>query len=373
MTENTATDTDHRPGRSRITDQVKDVVLPAATKVSLQLMPHIPDRVKRLMLGGRSVTVDGNTLDTTLQLLLTSQRAAGMPGLVASDDVHIAREQLDATAAMFRQLLPTQVSEHTLPGPDGGAIPARRYRPLEGDAVAPLLIYYHGGGFSIGSLDTHDDLCRFICRNAKINVLSVDYRMAPEHKAPAAVDDAYAAYRWVTDHPTDFGADPARIAIGGDSAGGNLAAVVAQRCRDDAARPPALQLLLYPITDIGGEYRSRRLFAEGYFLTADNMDWFTANYLDGSSVDRTDPRVSPLLAEDLSGLCPALVVTAGFDPLRDEGNRYAEALRAAGVAVDLRQHGTLIHAFANFFPLGGGSATATAAMVSALRAHLSRI
>ncbi|MGV0834904.1 alpha/beta hydrolase [Mycolicibacterium thermoresistibile] len=335
-------------------------------------MPHIPDRVKRLMLGGRTVTVDGNTLDTTLQFLLASQRAAGLPGLVASDDVDIARTQLNATAAMFRQLLPTRVSEHTLPGPDG-PLGARLYQPLEGDAVAPLLVYYHGGGFSIGGLETHDDLCRYICRNAEINVLSVDYRMAPEHKAPAAVDDAFAAYRWVIDHPGDVGADPARIAVGGDSAGGNLAAVVAQRCRAEGVRPPALQLLLYPITDICGEFRSRTLFAEGYFLTAHDMDWFAANYLDGSPVDKTDPRVSPLLADDLSGLAPALVLTAGFDPLRDEGNRYAEAMRAAGVAVDLREYGSLIHAFANFFPLGGGSATATAEMVSALRAHLSRL
>lgn len=372
VTDNTATVIDRRPGRNRVAARVKDTVLPAATKVSLQLMPHIPDRVKRLMLGGRSVTVDGNTLDTTLQLLLASQRAAGLGGLVADDDVHIARAQLSATAAMFRQHLPAEVSDRILPGPDGD-IPARLYRPLEGDAVAPLLVYYHGGGFSIGGLDTHDDLCRFICRNARINVLSVDYRMAPEHRAPAAGDDAFAAYRWVLDHPADVGADPARIVVGGDSAGGNLAAVVAQRCRDEAVRPPALQLLLYPVTDICGEYRSRTLFAEGYFLTAHDLDWFTANYLDGSPVDATDPRVSPLRADDLSGLAPALVLTAGFDPLRDEGNRYAEAMRAAGVAVDLREYGALIHAFANFFPLGGGSATATAEMVSALRAHLSRI
>ena len=367
-----ASTTDPRSAPNRIAGQVKDAVLPVATKVSLRSLPHIPDPVKRLLLGGRSIIVDGNTLDTTLHLMLAAQRAAGMPGLVAGDDVNEARAQLSATAAMFRQYLPAEVAEHTLPGP-AGPIRARLYRPLEGVAPAPLLIYSHGGGFCIGGLDTHDDLCRDICRNAGINVLSVDYRLAPEHKAPAAVEDAYAAYRWVLDHPGDVGADPARIAVGGDSAGGNLAAVVAQRCRDEGAPAPALQLLLYPVTDLRGRYRSRTLFADGFFLTAEDMDWFTAHYLDGSGVDEKDPRVSPLLADDLSGLAPALVVTAGFDPLRDEGNEYAEAMRAAGVPVDLREYGSLIHAFANFFPLGGGSATATAEVISALRAHLSRV
>ncbi len=224
----------------------------------------------------------------------------------------------------------------------------------------------------IGDLDSHDDLCRLICRDGGITVLSVDYRLAPEHKAPAAADDAYAAFRWATEHAAELGVDPDRIAVGGDSAGGNLAAVVSQRARTAGAPLPALQLLIYPAVDVCSETRSKTLFSDGYFLTARDMDWFMDLYLEGATVDPTDPDVSPLLADDLSGLPPALVLTGGFDPLRDEGDRYAEALRNAGVPVDLRQERSLIHGFANFFPLGGDSETATAAMISALRAHLSR-
>ena len=180
-------------------------------------------------------------------------------------------------------------------------------------------------------------------------MLSVDYRLAPEHKAPAGSDDAYAAFRWALDHAAELGADPGRVAVGGDSAGGNLAALVSLRARDEGARLPALQLLLYPVTNFSGETRSQTLFADGFFLTKRDMDWCREQYLDGARVDAADPRVSPLLADDLSGLPPALVVTAGFDPLRDEGRQYADALRAAGVTVDYREFGSLIHGFANFF------------------------
>jgi len=232
-------------------------------------------------------------------------------------------------------------------------------------------VFYHGGGHVIGSLDTHDDLCREICRTGRVHVLSVDYRLAPEHKAPAGSEDAYSAYRWACEHAAELGADPQRVAVGGDSAGGNLAALVSLRARDEKAPLPALQLLLYPVTDYHGQTRSQTLFARGFFLTRHDRDWFSERFLGGAQVEETDPRVSPLLA-DLSGLPPALVVTAGFDPLRDEGRRYADALREAGVPVDYREYGSLVHAFANFFPLGGASATATADVISAMRAHLTR-
>ncbi len=211
-----------------------------------------------------------------------------------------------------------------------------------------------------------------ICDGAGVHVLSVDYRLAPEHKAPAAVEDAYAGYRWALEHAAELGADPGRVAVGGDSAGGNLAAVVAQRARDDGAPPPMLQLLLYPITNFAGQTRSQGLFADGYFLRRWDMDFCQGKYIGGSGVDSADPRVSPLLAEGLSGLPPTLLVTAGFDPLRDEGRQYTEALRAAGNSVDAREFGSLIHAFANFIGLGGGSVTAIGEVTSALRAHLNR-
>jgi acetyl esterase len=322
------------------------------------------------MLGRRSITIDGNTLDTTLQLMLAAQRAAGLGGLVSSDDVATARSRLQILAASFKKDIPVAaVTNLSIPGP-AGPIPARHYRPAE--PGAPLLVFYHGGGFVMGDLDTHDDLCRVICRDGGIHVLSLAYRLAPEHKAPAGPDDAFAAYRWALDHAAELGADPARVAVGGDSAGGNLSALVSQRARNEGIRLPALQLLIYPVTNLLGKTRSQTLFAEGYFLTKRDMDWFMDKYLDGADVDGTDPRVSPLLAGDLSGLPPALVLTGGFDPLRDEGTQYAEAMRAAGVIVDRRPFGSLVHGFANFFPLGGGSATATTEMISALRAHLVR-
>ncbi|MDY6869926.1 MAG: alpha/beta hydrolase [Actinomycetota bacterium] len=350
---------------------VRDTLVNGATRATLRILPLLPDPLKRALLGFRSITVDGNTLDTTLQLLLAAQRAAGISGLVASDDVAVSRRQLAITAGMLPANIVCDVTELSIPGP-AEAIPARLYRPTTSDAGSALLVFYHGGGFVIGDLDTHDDLCRLICRDGGITVLSVDYRLAPEHKAPAAADDAYAAFRWATEHAAELGVDPDRIAVGGDSAGGNLAAVVSQRARTAGAPLPALQLLIYPAVDVRSETRSKTLFSDGYFLTARDMDWFMDLYLEGATVDPTDPDVSPLLADDLSGLPPALVLTGGFDPLRDEGIAYAEALRAAGVPVDLREERSLIHGFVNFFPLGGDSATATAAMISALRAHLSR-
>jgi acetyl esterase len=348
----------------------RDAIVNAAAGVTARALPRIPDAVKRLMLGGRSITVDGNTLDTTLQLMLAGQRAAGIDGLVSSDDVPVTRSQLRTLTASLKQDIPVAaVTNLSIPGP-AGQIPARHYRAAAADA--PLLVFYHGGGWVIGDLDTHDDLCRLICRDGAVHVLSVDYRLAPENKAPAAVDDAFAAYQWALDHAADLGADAGRIAVGGDSAGGNLAAVVSQQARNEGVPLPALQLLIYPRTNFGRETRSITLFANGYFLTKRDIDWFTDKYVDGAEIDATDPRLSPLLADDLSGLPPALVLTAGFDPLRDEGAQYAEAMRAAGVTVDHRQFGSLIHGFANLFPLGGGSTVATTEMISAMRAHLSR-
>ena len=203
-------------------------------------------------------------------------------------------------------------------------------------------------------------------------MLSIGYRLAPEHKAPAGVLDGFAAYRWTVDNAADLGADPTRVAVGGDSAGGNLAAVAAQLARNEGVQPPAVQLLMYPGTDYTAKTRSHTLFGDGFFLTKRHLAWLRHEYLDGADVDSSDPLVSPLRADDLSGLCPALVLTGGFDPLRDEGTQYAKAMRDAGVVVDHREFGSLAHGFASFFALGGDSATATTEMISALRAHLSR-
>jgi acetyl esterase len=345
----------------------REAAVNTAAGVTLRALPHIPHAVKRLLLGGRSVTIDGNTLDTTLQLMLAGQKLTGIHGLVNADDVATARGQLEALAAGFRQNIPVaSVTNLLIPGP-AGDIRARHYRPVDGGG--PLLVFFHGGGQVIGSLDSHDDLCREICKRGGMHVLSVDYRLAPEHPAPAGTDDAYAAFRWAHEHAAELGADPGRLAVGGDSAGGNQATLVAHRARGDGP-VPALQFLLYPVVNYADETRSQTLFANGYFLTRDDLGWFREKYLSGA-IGPDDPRASPLLADDLSGLPPTLIVTAGFDPLRDEGRQYAEALRAAGVSVDHREFGSLIHGFANFFPLGGDSATAMAELISALRAHLS--
>jgi len=348
----------------------------AATTAGAKVIPWIPTAIRRGLVRGRSVIIDGNTLDPTLQLLLSGQRAVGIDGLAVDGDPAAARAQLRESLLNFPgPQIHVEVDEITLPGP-AGEIAARHYRPASG-GVAPLLVFYHGGGWTIGDLDTHDALCRLTCRDAGIHVLSIDYRLAPEHPGPAAVEDAYAAFKWAYEHAGELGAAPGRVAVGGDSAGGNLAAVVCQLARDEAQNGespvPVLQWLIYPRTDFTAQTRSMSLFARGFLLTRRDMDWFHAQYLRGSGIDPADPRVSPLLAESLSGLAPALIAVGGFDPLRDEGEAYAAALRAAGIAVDLRYMGSLTHGFMNLFQLGGDSAVATSELISALRAHLSRI
>jgi acetyl esterase len=347
-----------------------------ATTAGAKVIPWIPTAAQRTLVRGRAVMIDGNTLDPTLQLMLTGQRVVGIDGMVIDDDAAASRAQLREGLLSFSgPQIHVEVDEIKLPGP-GGEIAARHYRPPNG-AAAPLLVFYHGGGWTIGDLDTAEALCRLTCRDAGIHVLSIDYRLAPEHVAPAAVEDAYAAFIWAYEHAGELGAIPGRVAVGGDSAGGNLAAVVCQLARDDAQNTggpaPVLQWLIYPRTDLTAQTRSLSLFARGFVLTKRDMDWFESQYLRRSDLDRADPRVSPLLAESLSGLAPALIAVAGFDPLRDEGESYATALRDAGTAVDLRCMGSLTHGFANLFPLGGGSAAATSELISALRAHLSRV
>ncbi len=229
----------------------------------------------------------------------------------------------------------------------GGPIPLRVYRPagVAASVALPGLMYFHGGGWVIGDLDTHDVLCRQLTAEAGVTVVNVDYRLAPEHKFPAAADDAWAATRWTVAHASEFGVDAGRLAVGGDSAGGNLAAVVALQARDTGAPIIKLQVLVYPVTDVAAESRSYQDFSEGYMLTRESMRWFTAHYL-AAAGQANDWRVSPLRASSHAGLPPALVVTAGFDPLRDEGAAYAAKLQQAGVLVDYVCYGGMIHGFA---------------------------
>jgi acetyl esterase len=235
------------------------------------------------------------------------------------------------------------VENGTLAGPHG-AIGWRLYRPpVRGDA-SPALVYFHGGGWTIGDLDTHDVLCRQLCLGAGITLLSVDYRLGPEHRFPAAIDDALAASRWVQREAASLGIDPARVAVGGDSAGGNIAAVLPLLLRDAGETLPAFQLLIYPATDMRCGAPSHRTNGQGYLLTNESIAYYRANYI-ADPAQWTDPRASPLLAENLRGLPPALVLTAGFDPLRDEGRQYADALSAAGNAVQYICFERQLHGF----------------------------
>ena len=337
--------------------------------VGVKVMPWIPPWLKRLLTGGRRITVDGNTLDATLQLILIAQRSTRTGGLSADGDLEVARALMRKSNPATNTGVAVPTTDLTIPGPDS-PLRARHYRPAVAEA-APLLLFFHGGGFVVGDIESHDGLCRMICRDAAIHVLSVDYRLAPEHRAPAAVDDCVAAYRWARGHAAELGADPSRIGVGGDSAGGNLAALVTLRSREEGIPQPTLQVLLYPVLDLSAKTRSRTLFSDGFFLSKLEQDRQVELYLGGTGLASDDARVSPLKAADLSGLAPALVVTAGFDPLRDEGNEYAVALRSAGVTVDHRQFDALTHGFAGIAHYGGGSADATTATISAIRAHLS--
>jgi acetyl esterase len=265
------------------------------------------------------------------------------------------------------------VADRNIPGP-GGDLPVRIYVPAGASAPAggaglPVLVWLHGGGWVIGDLETADGTVRAMANGAGVVVVSVDYRLAPENPFPAAVDDAVAAVRWVADNAAELGVDPARLAVGGDSAGGNLAAVVAQQLRDGGPAV-AFQLLVYPVTDANITTPSYDENAVGYFLEKETMEWFRGHYLgDG---DRDDPRISPLVAADdaLVGLPSALVITAEYDPLRDEGEAYGERLRSAGVEVTVTRYDGVIHGFFSMRDMLPDGAAAVGQAVDALRKAL---
>ncbi|MDQ4118804.1 MAG: alpha/beta hydrolase [Actinomycetota bacterium] len=283
-------------------------------------------------------------LDAHAQGLLEAMAAQGLKDF-SEMEVEEAREV--ALAFIDLQGEPEQVadvSDRRVPGP-AGEIPVRVYRADTGsDGPQPVVVYIHGGGWVIGDIEVADKPCRSLANAVGATVVSVGYRKGPEHRFPAAPEDCYAATKWVADNAGELGIDAGKLAVAGDSAGGNLAAVVSQMAKERGGPAIVYQLLIYPAVDAGGEYASRVENGEGYLLTKTAMDWFYGHYLNSpSEVD--NPLASPLRAADFSGLPPATVITCGYDPLRDEGNAYAAALAAAGVPVDHQENPTMIHGF----------------------------
>lgn len=283
-------------------------------------------------------------LHPDVRALLEGLDAQAAPPLELQDPVEARLARIEPMKMLAGEPdLLGRVENVTIPGP-GGDLPLRIYASELG-GTRPALIYFHGGGWVFGNLDTHDAVCRALAKESGCAVISVDYRLSPEHKFPAAVEDSHTATVWVAANAERLGIDAQRIATGGDSAGGNLATVVAMRCRDCGGPELAAQLLLYPVMDLSSfETGSHREFGEGYFLTSTAMRWFAGHYL-ASPGQARDPEASPLLAPNLNGLPPALVITAEFDPLRDEGEAYGERLRQAGVPVTVTRYLGMIHAF----------------------------
>ena len=290
-------------------------------------------------------------LDPQTQFVLAQLAATGGPPLESLSPEE-ARASFTFPQGEVEQV--GKVEDRTIPGPES-EIPIRVYYPKEAKDVYPALVFYHGGGWVIGNIETHDNICRALTNIANCVTISVDYRLAPEHKFPAAVDDCYAAVKYVYDHAGEFQVDRRRIAIGGDSAGGNLAAVTAHLTKERKTPEICFQLLFYPSTNLGGEPTASMLEnSKGYFLEQGTMEWFRDCYIN-SEEDKMNPLVSPSLNKDFTGLPPALVITAEYDPLRDEGEDYAKKLAAAGVKVESVRYDGTIHGFvsmAAFIELG---------------------
>lgn len=320
---------------------------------TISALLDLPAPVMDRLIGAPPIVRDGRVLNRSVQALMVLGERLGVVGDDEPDSVEQRRADLRRAAGLG---MPTwtgiYVTERRIPGP-AGDIPVRVYRRMGRPEPLPAIVYLHGGGWAVGDLDSHDGTCRLLAHESECVVVSVDYRLAPEHPFPAAVDDAVAAYRWVHDHALELSVEPGRVGVMGDSAGGNLAAVVAQVTRDTDVPAPTAQCLVYPATDARFRERSHELFATGFFLTRASMEWYRARYLPDPA-DWDSPLASPIEATDLSGVCPAMVVTAGFDPLRDEGRRYAERLVEAGVPVRYRCYDDMVHGFFGMGVLPGG-------------------
>lgn len=352
-------------------------VPPALVRAWARLLLGLPPSLLQRLAGSRARAVlDGRTLDAQLAVALALRERFGPPPLERGDPASARRIMARAFAPFEAPLRPmAAVRELTMepagaePGAHQGRIPARLYRPRRAQPRGPAVIYYHGGGGVVSTAAEYDRVCRVIADDTGYTVISVDYRLAPEHPFPAGVEDALAAYRWVREHAVHLDVDPGRLAVAGDSMGGSFAAVVCQQARDAGLPLPALQILLYPGLDCTLSGASHRTFELGYLLTGPLIRWFRSHYC-AEEDHWWDVRASPLFAVHLAGLPPALIITAGFDPLRDDGHLYAERLQRAGVEVRYRCEPGLIHGYVTLTGVITEARRAVARMNADIRALL---
>jgi len=335
-----------------------------------KLLFGLPVPVKQRL--GTAQTVEGNELDVDSQITLLLLGLQGVDGLSGARDVDFSRASMRKLSEVVGAgTAPSVGTRGLMVDGAAGPLPARLYTPAGLEAGSPLVVFFHGGGFVLGDLDSHDAPCRYIADRARVRVLSVDYRLAPEAIFPAAADDAVAATTWALAHADQLGADPTRVAVSGDSAGGNLAGVAARELALAGGAQPAFSLLFYPVTGADPENRSRDTFASGYFLTKADIEYFRRLYTPEPGQD-TDPKFDLRHADGLDGICRTHVVVAGFDPLRDEGAAYTQRLVDAGVDATIQLAPGALHGFLNTVGVSADARVDVDAALDVLRAALAQ-
>lgn len=337
-----------------------------------RLSAHIPAKLQLRLakLLGYQHQAQYPDLDPHLQLLLAIRQLKGDTSLLSLDALKSRQHfSLEMASIVSTPTPVASVKDFSIAGP-ASQLPVRHYLPEQAQG-APLLVFYHGGGFIVGDIDTHDEACRILCKYGRMQVLSIDYRLAPEHPAPAAVDDCVAGLKWAHAHAAELGADPTRIAVGGDSAGGNLSTVVSQVTKG-SADAPAAQLLIYPVVDQYNDYPSQKAFSEGLFLTDQDADNATTLYILSGELTLEHPLVTPMLG-DMTNLAPALVVTSAYDILRDEGEAYAKRLTELGNKATLYRVADQGHGFINITSINKAAKKATIKMAQDFRNFLNEL